>query len=147
RYRLEGTGSPWRELTAARQALYTSLRPGHYTFRVIAANNDGLWNEQGAALDFSIARAYWQTTWFRAGCVTAILLVLWALYQVRLRQIARRFEARLEERVAERTRIARDLHDTLLQSFQGLLLRFQTAYTIFDTRPTDAKEVLGSSID
>jgi signal transduction histidine kinase len=73
--------------------------------------------------------------------------VLWALYQVRLRQIARRFEARLEERVAERTRIARDLHDTLLQSFQGLLLRFQTAYTIFDTRPADAKEVLESSID
>ena len=147
RYRLDGVDRNWRELTSARQALYTNLRPGHYTFRVIAANNDGLWNEQGAALDFSIAPAYWQTNWFRAACVATILLVLWALYQLRLRQVARRFEARLEERVAERTRIARDLHDTLLQSFQGLLLRFQTAYTIFDTRPTDAKEVLGSSID
>jgi signal transduction histidine kinase len=114
---------------------------------VAACNNSGVWNEGGTSLDFSIAPAYWQTTWFRGACVAAFLVVLWALYQLRLRQIGRVFNVRLEERVAERTRIARDLHDTLLQSFQGLLLRFQTAYALFDARPTDAKEVLGSSID
>jgi signal transduction histidine kinase/ligand-binding sensor domain-containing protein len=147
RYRLDGVDTDWREQTAARQALYTNLRPGHYSFRVIAANNDGVWNEQGAALDFSIARAYSQTTWFRAACAAALLLVLWALYQLRLRQIARGYNARLEERVAERTRIARDLHDTLLQSFQGLLLQFQTAREQLPARPAEAEKTLESAID
>jgi signal transduction histidine kinase len=64
-----------------------------------------------------------------------------------MRQLTRLLNARFEERLAERVRVARELHDTLLQSFQGLLLRFQTAYALFDTRPTDAKDVLGSSID
>jgi len=147
RYRLDGVDADWREVTAVRQALYTNLRPGHYIFRAIAANNDGVWNEQGAALDFSIARAYSQTTWFRAACAATVLLVLWALYQLRLRQIAKGFNARLEERVAERTRIARDLHDTLLQSFQGLLLLFQTARELLRTRPAEAEKILESAID
>src|SRR6202035_4925189 len=126
RYKLEGRDRDWQDVGNRRQAFYPSLSPGNYRFRVIASNNSGVWNEQGAALDFSIAPAYWQTTWFRAACVAVFLLVLWALYQLRLRQIRQAFNTRLEERVAERTRIARDLHDTLLQSFQGLLLRFQT---------------------
>jgi len=147
RYRLDGVDADWREVTAVRQALYTNLRPGHYIFRAIAANNDGVWNEQGAALDFSIARAYSQTTWFRAACAASLLLALWALYQLRLRQIAKGFNARLEERVAERTRIARDLHDTLLQSFQGLLLLFQTARELLRTRPAEAEKILESAID
>jgi signal transduction histidine kinase/streptogramin lyase len=147
RYRLEGHDRDWQSVGNRRQAFYNDLPPGSYQFRVVASNNSGVWNEEGAALDFSIASAYWQTQWFRAACVVASVLVLWWLYQLRLRQMARVFNARLEERVAERTRIARDLHDTLLQSFQGLLLRFQTAYALFDTRPADAREVLGSSID
>ena len=147
RYRLDGVDADWREVTAVRQALYTNLRPGHYIFRAIAANNDGVWNEQGAALDFSIARAYSQTTWFRAACAASLLLALWALYHLRLRQIAKGFNARLEERVAERTRIARDLHDTLLQSFQGLLLLFQTARELLRTRPAEAEKILESAID
>jgi signal transduction histidine kinase/ligand-binding sensor domain-containing protein len=147
RFKLEGQDHDWREVVNIRQVQYSNLAPGNYRFHVIASNNSGVWNERGAALDFSIAPAYWQTYWFRTACVATFLSVLWALYQLRLRQIARGFDARLEERVAERTRIARDLHDTLLQSFQGLLLRFQTAYTLFDTRPAAAKEVLGSSID
>src|SRR5262249_30139601 len=76
---------------------------------------------------FAIAPAYYQTMWFRAAVVFAALALLWALYQFRLRQIAYAFDARLQERVNERTRIARDLHDTLLQSFHGLLFRFQAA--------------------
>ena len=147
RYKLEGHDPHWQDVGNRRQAFYNDLPPGSYRFRVVASNNSGVWNEQGATLDFSIAPAYWQTNWFRAACVTTFLALLWALYQLRLRQIRHAFNARLEERVGERTRIARDLHDTLLQSFQGLLLRFQTAYALFDTRPADAKEVLGSSID
>ena len=147
RYKLEGQDRDWREVLNIRRVQYSNLAPGSYRFRVTAANNSGVWNEQGAALDFSIAPAYWQTTWFRAACFAAFLAVLWALYQLRLRQIAQAFNARLEERVAERSRIARDLHDTLLQSFQGLLLRFHTVHELLPTRPTDAKEILGSAID
>jgi len=146
-YRLEGHDRDWQDVGNRHQAFYNDLPPGNYRFRVVASNNSGVWNEQGAALDFSIAPAYWQTNWFRAACVAAFLMVLWALYQLRLRQITRVFNVRLEERVAERTRIARDLHDTLLQNFQGLLLRFQTVLALCETRPADAKEVLRSSID
>jgi signal transduction histidine kinase/ligand-binding sensor domain-containing protein len=147
RYKLEGRDRDWQSVGNRRQAFYNDLPPGNYRFRVVASNNSGVWNEQGAALDFSIAPAYWQTTWFRAACVAAFLILLWVLYQLRLRQIAQAFNARLEERVAERTRIARDLHDTLLQSFQGLLLRFQTVYELLPQRPVDAKETLESAID
>ena len=147
RYKLEGHDRDWVSVGNRRQAFYNDLPPGNYRFRVIASNNSGVWNEQGATLDFSIAPAYWQTNWFRAACVVATLLLLWALYQLRLRQIARGFNARLEERVNERTRIARDLHDTLLQSFQGLLLRFQTAYELLPMRPSEAKEILAGAID
>ena len=134
RFKLEGQDPDWREVVNIRRVQYSNLAPGNYRFRVIAANNSGVWNEEGASLDFSIAPAYWQTNWFRALCVAAFLLVLWALYQLRLRQIAQAFNTRLEARVAERTRIARDLHDTLLQSFQGLLLRFQTVYELLAAR-------------
>ena len=147
RYKLDGHDREWQDVGNRRQAFYNDLSPGNYQFRVVASNNSGVWNEQGAALDFSIAPAYWQTSWFRATCVAIILVVLWALYQLRLRQIRQAFDARLEERVGERTRIARDLHDTLLQSFQGLLLRFQTAYELYQTRPADGKKVLESAID
>jgi signal transduction histidine kinase/ligand-binding sensor domain-containing protein len=147
RYRLDGRDRDWQNAGNRRQAFYSDLDPGNYRFRVIAANNSGVWNEKGASLDFSIAPAYWQTNWFRALCVAAFLALLWALYRLRLRQIAQGFNARLEERVGERTRIARDLHDTLLQSFQGLLLRFQTVYELLPTRPTHAREILGSAID
>jgi signal transduction histidine kinase len=94
-----------------------------YRFRVMASNNSGVWNEACASLDFSIAPAYYQTAWFRAFVVAAVLASLAALYCVRLRYLKHQFNIRLEARVGERTRIARDLHDTLLQSFQGTLLK------------------------
>jgi signal transduction histidine kinase len=79
--------------------------------------------------------------------VTAFVALLWALYQLRLHQIRQAFNARLEERVGERTRIARDLHDTLLQSFQGLLLRFQAARDLLRVHPTEAEKTLESAIN
>ncbi len=124
RYLLEGRDTVWQEAGNRRLALYTDLPPGNYRFRVMACNNSGVWNEAGTFVDFSIAPAYYQTTWFRVLVVAGILFLLTVLYQLRVRQVAGQVRARLEERLQERERIARDLHDTLLQSVQGLILRF-----------------------
>lgn len=124
-----------------------NLRPGHYRFQVIACNNDGVWNQQGDMLDFSIAPAYYQTNWFRALCVVVFLFLLWAAYQLRVRRLHHQFETTLEARVGERTRIARELHDTLLQSFQGLLLRFQAALKVLPERPLEARQRLERALD
>jgi len=123
RYRLDGHDRDWQDADTRRQAFYTELGPGKYRFRVIACNSNGVWNEAGAALDFSVAPAYYQTHWFRWSCGVAFLGLLWGLYHLRLRHLAREFNMRLDERVSERTRIARELHDTLLQDVQGLILK------------------------
>jgi len=125
RYKLEGDDPGWVDPGGRRQAFYTNLAPGEYRFRVIAANNDGVWNSTGATLAFSIPPTFLQTNWFMLLCVLAGAAALWLLYSLRLRQMTARLRGRLEERLAERERIARELHDTLLQGFQGLMLRFQ----------------------
>jgi len=147
RYLLEGHDARWQEPGTRRQAFYNDLRPGHYRFRVIACNNDGVWNEAGAFLNFSIAPAYYQSAWFRVACVGIVLILLWMLYQFRLQQLRQQFNIGLEARVNERTRIARELHDTLLQSFHGLLLRFQAARNMFPRRPEEAVQALDGAID
>ena len=147
KYKLEGQDSDWREVVNERQAQYTNLAPGNYRFRVIASNNSGVWNEKGAFIDFSVAPAYWQTNWFRALCTISALVLLWVAYQWRLRQLQHQFELTLEARVDERTRVARDLHDTLLQSFHGVLLRLQTVSQLMRERPIEAQEKLDSTID
>ena len=147
KYKLEGQDSNWREVINDREVQYSNLRPGPYRFRVVAANNSGVWNEQGDALEFSVLPAYYQTNWFRALCAAAFMALLWAAYQYRVRQLQHDFEMTLEARIGERTRIARDLHDTLLQSFHGLLLRFQTVSVLLPERPIEAKEKLDSAIE
>jgi signal transduction histidine kinase len=112
---------------------------------MIASNSYGRWNDSEAAISLEVDPAFWQTWWFRVSCAAAFLGLLWALYQLRLRQVARQFNIRLEERVSERTRIARDLHDTLLQSFHGLLLRFQTVSNLLPAG--EPKQKLDSAID
>src|SRR5581483_6925272 len=107
RYRLDHYDHDWREACARRQAFYTDLPPGSYSFRVMACNSDGVWNENAATLDFTVLPAYYQTNWFRAACVIAFLLMLWMAYQLRVRQVEQQFARTLEARVAERTRIAR----------------------------------------
>jgi signal transduction histidine kinase/ligand-binding sensor domain-containing protein len=145
RYKLEGRDRDWRDVGNRRQAFYNNLPPGNYRFRVTASNNSGVWNEAGTFLDFSIAPAYYQTNWFRLSLVIGLMAMLWGLYRLRLHQMARQFNVRMEERLGERTRIARDLHDTLLQSFHGLLLRFQTVSNMLP--PGEAKQKLESAID
>jgi signal transduction histidine kinase len=116
---LEGRDQGWQDPGLRRQAFYSDLRPGSYRFRVIASNNDGLWNEAGDSLEFKVAAAWYQTIGFRALCTGAAILLLWALYRLRVRRIAGILKARFDERLDERTRIARDLHDTFLQTIQG----------------------------
>jgi signal transduction histidine kinase len=147
RYKLEGEDKDWREVVNDREVQYSNLAPKHYRFRVLAANNSGVWNEEGAALDFVIPPMWYQTNWFRAACLAAFALLLWALYRLRVRQLAYQFNMRLEERVSERTRIARDLHDTLLQSFQALLPRLQAAIYKLPESAVEARKTLEVAVD
>jgi signal transduction histidine kinase/ligand-binding sensor domain-containing protein len=148
RYRLEGFDPEWNEVgSTQRLATYTNLDHGNYVFRVQGSNGDGVWNEAGVALPVVITPPWYRTRLFRASAVVLFLALLWAAYQYRMRRVQHAFEMTLEARVAERTRIARELHDTLLQSFHGLLLRFQTASYLFPDRPAEAKKELDAAID
>jgi signal transduction histidine kinase len=147
RYKLESQNRNWHEVVNDRQVQYTNLAPGTYRFRVMASNNSGVWNEAGDTLSFSIAPAYYQTRWFAAMVALGIATLLWAAYQLRIRQLAHQFNRTLDARVSERTRIARDLHDTLLQSFQGALLRFQSVANVIKTRPDEASQRLERALD
>ena len=135
RYFLEDFDNSWSQPVAAREAVYTNLGPGSYRFRLVASNSEGLWNGPETAIALNVAPAYYQTYWFRLSCIAAFLGMLAAAYQLRLRQLSREFNLRLEERVAERTRIARDLHDTLLQSFHGVLMKFSAVTYMLLDRP------------
>jgi signal transduction histidine kinase/ligand-binding sensor domain-containing protein len=147
RYVLSGVNQDWQDAGVRRQAFYTNLNPGAYTFRVIASNNDGVWNEAGDTLRFNIPPVFYQTYWFRSLGVILFLAALFELYQLRMRRLAHQYTLRLEERVSERTRIARELHDTLLQNFHGLLLRFQGAYNHLPSRPEEARKALEVALD
>jgi signal transduction histidine kinase len=105
-----------------------------------------VWNDAGDTLRFSIAPVYYQTNWFRALCVAAVLVLVWGLYRLRLQQLQWRFNEGLEARVSERTRIARELHDTLLQSLHGLMFQFQAARNMLPRKPDEAAAVLDSAI-
>jgi signal transduction histidine kinase len=147
KYRLEPYQQDWVDAGTRRTAHFTNMAPGEYLFRVIAANNDGVWNTQGAAVQFVLQPHFYQTNWFRALGVLVLLGLLWAVHLLRVRQLHHQFELTLDARVGERTRIARELHDTLLQSFHGLLLRFHTVSQLLPERPTEAKEKLDGAID
>ena len=146
RYKLEGQDQDWHEVINSRQVQYTNLTPRNYRFRVIACNNSGVWNEAGASLDFVIPPAWYQTNWFRVALLVAFLGMTWGIHELRVRQMATQFNMRVEERVSERSRIARDLHDTLLQSFQGLVFRFQAARYQLPHHPEQASDALDSAL-
>ena len=144
RYKLDGRDLTWQDVSVRRQVFYSDLPHGQYRFQVTAANSDGVWNEKAASLNFSVDAAWYQTRWFQAAGLAFLLAGIWSGYSVRSRQLAREFSVRLEERVRERTRLARDLHDTLLQSFQGIMLHLQA---VNDQLPEGkAKQQLRQSI-
>jgi signal transduction histidine kinase/ligand-binding sensor domain-containing protein len=122
RYRLDGRDTDWQDVGFRRQAFYSDLAPGPYTFRVIASNNDGVWNEQGAAIDFEIAAAYYQTNWFIALVAGMLLSSIWAAHRLRLRivetherEITALNEKLMSAQEQERIRIAGELHDGVMQ--------------------------------
>ncbi|MBV8866825.1 MAG: hypothetical protein JO210_15630, partial [Acidobacteriaceae bacterium] len=123
KYKLEGQDQDWREVVNDREVQYSNLPPRQYRFRILASNNSGVWNESGDSLEFSIDAAYYQTSWFYAGCAFTLLALLWTAHHMRVRQLQRAFHMTTEARLVERTRIARELHDNLLQTVQALMLR------------------------
>src|SRR4029077_17051072 len=127
-------------------ATYTNLDPGKYVFRVQGSNGDGVWNEEGVSLPILITPPWWRTNWFRALSAAFFLALLWAAYRFRVRQLQHEFNMRLECPIEERTRIARDLHDTLLQSFQGLMFSFQAARNLLPGRTEEAIRTLDVAI-
>ena len=134
RYMLEGRDSGWQDVGTRRQAFYTDLAPGRYRFRVIASNNSGVWNEAGAALDFSIAPAYYQTPWFLALSAVMVVGLVWTAHRVRLRIVEKheREVSALNERLMkaqeqERIRIAGELHDGVMQQMLAVTMMLGTA--------------------
>jgi signal transduction histidine kinase/streptogramin lyase len=147
RYKLESFDPDWNEVGSnQRLATYTNLDPGRYVFRIQGSNSDGIWNKQGVSLPIVITPPWWMTNWFRALCVAIFLSGLWGAYRFRVRQLQREFDIRLEGRVEERTRIARELHDTLLQSVQGLMFSFQAARNLLPGRAEEAIRALDHAL-
>ena len=139
RYRLEGFDSGWIDAGTRRTVTYTNLRPGKYTFHVIAANNDGVWNQEGAAFHFYLKPHFYQTYWFYGLLVLALALLVWQIYQLRVRRMKAQFAAVL----GERTRIAREIHDNLAQEMLGISVQLEV---VARTMPPGA-EVARSHLD
>lgn len=147
RYKLEGLDREWNEVGSDRRlATYTTLPPGKYTFRAQGATSSGAWSEPGVALRIEILPPWWDTSWFRAAAAALILVSIWLLYQARIHRMKQQFQARLEERVGERTRVAQELHDTLLQGFLSASMQLHVAV---DHLPADspAKTRLGRVLE
>jgi ligand-binding sensor domain-containing protein/signal transduction histidine kinase len=139
RYMLEGLDHHWNEVGSdQRVASYTTLPHGVYTFRVEGAESRGLWTQPGKEVKIEILPPWWLTGWFRTACVLTLLLLLWMLYQIRMGQLKNQFNAALEARVDERIRIARELHDTLLQSFQAVMLKLYSMRSVVG--PAEARQ-------
>jgi signal transduction histidine kinase/ligand-binding sensor domain-containing protein len=135
RYKLDGYDRDWIGPVDRREAIYTNLSPGPYRFHVTAGNANGPWNGKEAILDFEMLPEFWQTPWFRACVVAAFALAILALYRLRLRQLTHQLNLRFEERLGERTRIAQELHDTLLQGFLSASMQLHVAV---DRLPDDS---------
>lgn len=146
RYKLQETDKGWHEVATAIPVSYRNLAPGSYHFSVNATDTNGAWSDAVATAEFTILPAFYQTGWFIALCVVSTLALLCMLYMLHVRRLARQFEVRIEERIGERTRIARELHDTMLQSFQAVLLKLHAvSYQLLD-RP-EVHKTLDSVID
>ena len=138
RYRLEGFDDDWRDAGTRRQAFYTNLPPRTYRFRVQAADPEGGWTAQAAEWPLTIAPMFYQRPAFFAMCAVALLLLVAAAWQVRLRQVRREFSLVL----AERARLGRDMHDTLLQSMAGVALQIDSVSRAPGTTPDSREQLL-----
>jgi signal transduction histidine kinase/ligand-binding sensor domain-containing protein len=135
RYKLEGFDRDWIEAGARRVAYYTNLPAGAYRFRVTASNEDGVWSTEGASYDFSLRAHFYRTPLFWAGCLAGAGLLGFGFYRLRMREITAQFAAVL----AERNRIAREIHDTLAQSFVGIGVQLETVAKLQPISPEVAR--------
>jgi signal transduction histidine kinase len=146
RYQLEGQDPAWREVGTRRRAYYTGLGPGAYHFRVTARNAEGAWNEAGSVLNFRVLPAWYQTLWFRSGVVLLIIGfgagTAWLVQRQRHLRFQQVLEGRFEATLAERARIAQDLHDTLLQGIAGVSMQLKAAERALPDEPDVAAETL-----
>ena len=142
RYRLDGLDKSWIEAGTRRQAYYTNLKPGHYRFHVIAANNDGVWNEKGASFYFQVKPHIYQTIWFYCALCMLLGLFGYELYRFRMKRVELQFHATL----AERNRIAREIHDTLAQGFVGISLQLEVAKRVLGDTNHALKEYLDQAL-
>jgi signal transduction histidine kinase len=140
-YKLEGVDQRWQQGGPERMATYTDLAPGSYRFHVQASNNDGVWSADDAVLAFDVAPTFYQTLWFRSLCGALLVLAIWRIHRLRLAHEYRRLAERMEARHEERERVARDFHDTILQSFQALLLQVHLAWHKLPADATGRKDV------
>jgi len=148
RYMLEGLDSQWHEVGSDRRLInYAALTPATYHLFVQGATVRGPWHEPSTSLLVEILPPWWSTWWFRALVAGLLLAIGFATYRRRARQMALNFEIRLNERVAERTRIAQDLHDSLLQGFQALIIHLQAIRDMLPGRPTEAAQELELALD
>jgi ligand-binding sensor domain-containing protein len=145
-YRLDGVDAAWFNADSTRTATYTDIPVGVHAFHIRASNGHGVWDREGIVYSVIQKPSFYQTVTFRLAALVAGVLLLVGLYQLRLRQAAAGLSARLEERLAERERIARDLHDTLLQGFQGLILRFHDAMMEIPEREP-ARHLMETALD
>jgi signal transduction histidine kinase/ligand-binding sensor domain-containing protein len=127
RYRLDDFDKDWSLPLKAREAVYTNLPPGAYRFRLQAANGDGQWNAAEASVGFVVEPSAWQTTWFRASAIVLCALAGWGMFRLRLLHLSRRLNRRFEAQLAERARLAQELHDTLLQGFISASMQLHVA--------------------
>jgi len=136
RYRLDGFDSHWSEPVDTRDAVFTNLPPRGYRFRVIASSPDGAWNSNEDAIALEVDPLFRQTWWFRGCAALAGVSAILAFYRLRMRQLTGRLQVRFDERLAERTRIAQELHDTLLQGFLSASMQ---VYVASESLPADSK--------
>ncbi|HUD14880.1 MAG TPA: two-component regulator propeller domain-containing protein [Terracidiphilus sp.] len=134
RYMLENFDPGWTEAGARRTAYYTNIPAGHYTFRVQASNNDGVWNTEGAALEFKLRPHFFQTLWFYALLVLAFVGLVLLVQRLRLKRAEREFNAVL----GERNRIAREIHDTLAQGYVGISVQLEVLAELLRLSKVDA---------
>jgi signal transduction histidine kinase/ligand-binding sensor domain-containing protein len=146
-YRMDGVDPVWLEADNSLTAVYTKIPVGTHAFRIRASNSAGVWDRSGISFPVIQKPYFYETGWFLLVATIAFILTLTGAYRLRLRQIHAQVNARLDERVLERTRIARDLHDTLLQSFQGLMFRLQAVRDLLPGRASEAMQALDIALE
>jgi signal transduction histidine kinase len=143
KYRLDGLDRDWIDADTRRSVVYVKLPPAQYRFHVIACNNDGVWNSEGAVLALRVPPHFYQTTWFIALCMALAASVAWGVDQLRVRGVVSRFQLIAQERA----RLTRELHDSLLQGFAGVVYQLEAVARQFDTAPEAGKQRLERAID